>query len=92
MKIKRMGRTGLRVSEICLDTMTFGYQCDQPTSFAILDYAWQAGVNFIDTADVYPLPPDPKPPGPRRRLSATGSRRILDGGMKRSWLPSATSK
>ena len=63
MKIKRMGRTGLRVSEICLGTMTFGYQCDQPTSFAILDYAWQASVNFIDTADVYPLPPDPKTAG-----------------------------
>ncbi len=63
MKIKRMGRTGLRVSEICLGTMTFGHQCDQPTSFAILDCAWQAGVNFIDTADVYPIPVDPKTVG-----------------------------
>ncbi len=59
MKIKRMGRTGLRVSEICLGTMTFGHQCDEATSFAILDRAWDAGVNFIDTADVYPLPVDP---------------------------------
>ncbi len=57
MKTKQLGRTGLRVSEICLGTMTFGHQCDEPTSFAILDRAWQAGVNFIDTADVYPLPP-----------------------------------
>jgi 1-deoxyxylulose-5-phosphate synthase len=57
MKIKQLGRTGLRVSEVCLGTMTFGNQCDEPTSFAILDRAWQAGVNFIDTADVYPLPP-----------------------------------
>ena len=56
MKTKRMGRTGLRVSEVCLGTMTFGYQCDEPTSFAILDRAWTVGVNFIDTADVYPLP------------------------------------
>jgi aryl-alcohol dehydrogenase-like predicted oxidoreductase len=54
MKIKKMGRTGLRVSEICLGTMTFGHQCDEPTSFEILDRAWAAGVNFIDTADVYP--------------------------------------
>jgi aryl-alcohol dehydrogenase (NADP+) len=54
VKIKRMGRTGLRVSEVCLGTMTFGHQCDEPTSFAILDHAWSAGVNFIDTADVYP--------------------------------------
>jgi aryl-alcohol dehydrogenase-like predicted oxidoreductase len=57
MKIKQLGRTGLRVSEVCLGTMTFGNQCDEPTSFAILNRAWQAGVNFIDTADVYPIPP-----------------------------------
>jgi 1-deoxyxylulose-5-phosphate synthase len=57
MKIHRMGRTGLKVSEICLGTMTFGHQCDEKTSFAILDRAAEAGVNFIDTADVYPVPP-----------------------------------
>jgi aryl-alcohol dehydrogenase-like predicted oxidoreductase len=59
MKIRRMGRTGLKVSEICLGTMTFGHQCDEPTSFAILDRALDAGVNFIDAADVYPVPPSP---------------------------------
>lgn len=58
MKINRMGRTGLRVSEICLGTMTFGRQCDEKTSKTILDKAREAGVNFIDTADVYPLPPE----------------------------------
>jgi len=56
MKIKRLGRTGLKVSEVCLGTMTFGYQCNEETSFAILNKAWEMGVNFIDTADVYPLP------------------------------------
>src|SRR5262245_37266550 len=55
MKIKRMGRTGLKVSEICLGTMTFGRQCDEPTSFAIMDTAVEQGVNFFDTADVYPV-------------------------------------
>jgi len=55
MKIKRLGRTGLKVSEICLGTMTFGNQADEPTAFAIMDIADRAGVNFIDTADVYPL-------------------------------------
>jgi len=55
MKIKRMGRTGLRVSAICLGTMTFGIQCDQAQSFAIMDRAEQGGVFFFDTADVYPL-------------------------------------
>ena len=51
-----MGRAGLKVSEVCLVTMTFGVQCDEPTSFAILDRAAEAGVDFLDTADCYPVP------------------------------------
>jgi aryl-alcohol dehydrogenase (NADP+) len=60
MEHVRFGRTGLQVSRLCLGTMTFGYQCDDETSFAILDTAADAGITFIDTADVYPLgaPPD----------------------------------
>ncbi|MBZ5552416.1 MAG: aldo/keto reductase [Acidobacteriia bacterium] len=57
MKMRRMGRTGLMVSEVCLGTMTFGAQCDEKTSFAIMDKARDWGINFIDTADMYPLPP-----------------------------------
>jgi aryl-alcohol dehydrogenase-like predicted oxidoreductase len=57
MKTVRMGRTGLKVSEICLGTMTFGHQCDEKTSFAIMNKAAEQGVYFIDTADVYPVPP-----------------------------------
>jgi aryl-alcohol dehydrogenase (NADP+) len=55
MEHVRLGRTGLQVSRICLGTMTFGLQCDEPTSFAILDRAAEGGVTFLDTADVYPL-------------------------------------
>ena len=55
MKTKHMGRTGLKVSEICLGTMTFGNQCDVPTSFAIMDKAFENGITFFDTADAYPL-------------------------------------
>jgi 1-deoxyxylulose-5-phosphate synthase len=55
MKIKSLGRTGLKVSEICLGTMTFGNQADQATSFAIMDTADKAGITFFDTADAYPL-------------------------------------
>ena len=51
----RFGRTGLKVSRLCLGTMTFGYQCDEETSMAILDTSAEAGIDFIDTADVYPL-------------------------------------
>jgi 1-deoxyxylulose-5-phosphate synthase len=57
MKTVRLGRTGLKVSEICLGTMTFAYQCDEKTSFAIMNKAAEGGVYFIDTADVYPVPP-----------------------------------
>lgn len=63
MKIRRMGTTGLKVSEIGLGTMTFGHQCDERTSFAILDKATAAGVTFIDTADAYPVPPTPETAG-----------------------------
>ena len=58
MQQRRMGRTGLKVSEICLGTMTFAGQCDEATSFRIMDAAVERGVTFFDTADVYPIPPD----------------------------------
>lgn len=45
------------VSEICMGTMTFGKQCDKATSFRILDKASEAGIDFFDTAEVYPVPP-----------------------------------
>src|ERR1700691_117445 len=51
----RLGRTGLQVSKLCLGTMTFGLQCDEPTSVSILDRAAEGGIDFIDTSDVYPL-------------------------------------
>jgi 1-deoxyxylulose-5-phosphate synthase len=55
MEHVRFGRTGLQVSQLCLGTMTFGFQCDEETSIAILDASDAAGITFIDTADVYPL-------------------------------------
>jgi len=58
-----MGRTGLKVSEICLGTMTFAGQSDLATSFQILDVAAERGITFIDTADAYPIPPDTETAG-----------------------------
>jgi 1-deoxyxylulose-5-phosphate synthase len=55
MQHVRFGNTGLQVSRLCLGTMTFGLQCDEPTSFAIMDAAAAAGITFLDSADVYPL-------------------------------------
>src|SRR2546428_11765556 len=55
MRHVRLGGTGLRVSQLCLGTMTFGLQCDEPTSVAILDRAAAGGITFLDTSDVYPI-------------------------------------
>jgi aryl-alcohol dehydrogenase (NADP+) len=55
MQHVRFGRTGLQVSRLCLGTMTFGLQCDEKTSHAILDSAADGGITFLDAADVYPL-------------------------------------
>lgn len=57
MQYRYIGRTGLRVTPICLGTMTFGTQCDEKTAFEIMDKAYDNGVNFFDTAELYPVPP-----------------------------------
>ena len=53
----RLGHSDLQVSPICLGTMTFGEQVDEAGSFAILDRAVERGVDFFDTAEMYPVPP-----------------------------------
>ena len=53
MNYRRLGRTGLKVSEICLGTMTFGHNTDEPEATRIVDLAIDAGINFFDTANSY---------------------------------------
>ncbi len=53
MEYRRLGRTGLKVSELCLGTMTFRWTSTEEQSLQVLDRAFDAGINFIDTADVY---------------------------------------
>src|SRR5260370_12133417 len=53
----RVGNTGLQVSRLCLGTMIFGSQRDQSEAFAIMNMAAELGIDFIDVADVYPVPP-----------------------------------
>jgi aryl-alcohol dehydrogenase-like predicted oxidoreductase len=53
MEYKSLGNTGMKVSELCLGTMQFGWTADESTSLDVLSTAYEAGVNFIDTADVY---------------------------------------
>ena len=68
MNLVRLGTTGLRVSRLCLGTMTFGTQADEAASFTIMDAAAEAGVNFIDTANVYPLGADSAQRGETERI------------------------
>ena len=53
MEYRRLGHTGLKVSELCMGSMQFGWTADETLSFEILSAAFEAGINFIDTADIY---------------------------------------
>lgn len=57
MQRRRLGGSGVVVSDICMGTMTFGGQCDEKTSHAICDRAWESGIDFFDAAEMYPVPP-----------------------------------
>ena len=60
MKHRRLGKSAIFVSDICMGTMTFGAQTDEAEAFRILDASYEAGINFYDTAENYPVPPDSK--------------------------------
>lgn len=79
MEYRRLGRTGLKVSELCLGTMQFGWTADEDTSHKILSAAFEAGINFIDTADVYSRWVEGNPGG----VSET----IIGNWMKKSNIP-----
>ena len=57
MKYRYIGKTGLRVTPICLGTMSFGSWSDEKEAFKIMDKAVDRGINFFDTAELYPVPP-----------------------------------
>ena len=57
MEFRYIGKTGLRVSSICMGTMTFGSTTNEKEAFKILDAAYDRGINFYDTAELYPVTP-----------------------------------
>ena len=57
MDFRYIGKTGLRVSSICMGTMTFGSTTSKEEAFKIMDKAYDNGINFFDTAEIYPVPP-----------------------------------
>ncbi|GAB2196757.1 aldo/keto reductase [Sessilibacter sp. MAH4] len=60
MQKNRLGKSSLVVPDICMGTMTFGSQADEAMSMRIMDASLEAGINFFDTAEMYPVPPDIK--------------------------------
>lgn len=63
MEMRKLGRSDLNVSLICLGTMTWGQQNTEQEAFEQLDYAVGEGINFIDAAEMYPVPPRPETQG-----------------------------
>lgn len=68
MKYKMLGLTDLKVSVLCLGTMQFGWTADEPTSMRILSAAYEAGINFFDTADIYSRWAEGNPGGVAERI------------------------
>ena len=74
MKNKTLPGTDLRVSEVCLGTMTWGEQNSEAEAHAQLDYAVAQGINFIDTAEMYPMPPNGRTQGRTETIIGTLAR------------------
>ncbi|MBI3371177.1 MAG: aldo/keto reductase [Betaproteobacteria bacterium] len=68
MKLNRLGTSTLEVSEICLGTMTWGEQNSEADGHAQIEWALERGINFIDTAEMYPTPPTQKTQGSTERI------------------------
>ncbi|MBR9727982.1 NADP(H)-dependent aldo-keto reductase [Shewanella intestini] len=68
MEYQQLGHSNLQVSKICLGTMTWGEQNTQADAFQQIDYALSQGVNFIDTAEMYPVPPQATTQGETERI------------------------
>jgi aryl-alcohol dehydrogenase-like predicted oxidoreductase len=68
MKYKQLGNSKIKVSNICLGTMTWGEQNTQAEAFEQMDYAVDKGINFFDSAELYPVPPSAKTQGETSRI------------------------
>ncbi|MIL10102.1 aldo/keto reductase, partial [Salmonella enterica subsp. enterica] len=68
MEKRQLGRTDLRVSQICLGTMTWGQQNTEAEGHAQMDRAFERGVNFLDTAEMYSIPPRAETQGSTEKI------------------------
>ena len=71
MEYRELGRTGVKVSALCLGTMTFGEQNSEAEGHAQLDYGVERGINFLDASEIYPIPPKPETQGRTEAIIGT---------------------
>ncbi|MCX2725013.1 NADP(H)-dependent aldo-keto reductase [Roseibium salinum] len=71
MEQRRLGRTDVQVSALCLGTMTFGEQNSEAEGHAQMDFAFEKGINFFDAAELYPIPPKKETQGRTERIIGT---------------------
>ncbi|MEX1059731.1 MAG: aldo/keto reductase [Methyloceanibacter sp.] len=71
MDYRELGRTGVKVSRLCLGTMTFGEQNTEVEGHAQMDYAFDRGINMFDAAEIYPVPPKPETQGRSEAIIGT---------------------
>lgn len=83
MQYRPLGRTNLKVSALCLGTMTWGEQNTQKDAFAQIDRARDAGVNFIDAAEMYPVPPKAETYGETERILGNY---LAERGNREDWI------
>lgn len=82
MQYHRIPHSSLEISTLGLGTMTFGEQNSEADAHQQLDYAVANGINLIDVAEMYPVPPRPETQGPLKPTSATGWR---NAAIAKSW-------
>lgn len=71
MEYRELGSTGVKVSRLCLGTMTFGQQNTEAEGHAQMDYAFERGINMVDAAEIYPVPPKPETQGRTETIIGT---------------------
>ena len=71
MEYRELGRSGIKVSRLCLGTMTFGQQNSEAEGHAQMDYAFARGINIFDAAEIYPVPPKPETQGRTEAIIGT---------------------